>query len=134
MDKEQRALNLADDLSAAISKTEIDLTAYMPGESHEMTAPELREHVAGIVRTVRGFHDPTYYDEATLPRIVLRFGTSIARDQVRVFASDDDSTWQPVKHDIDSMVQLFRKEWSDRRMELRRGPSGQRRWTVGEEG
>ena len=127
MEKEQRALNLAADLSAAISSDEFDLTPYMQNEPHEMTAKELREHVAGIVQTVRGFHDPSHYTEAPLPRIRLTFGTSIGRDSLEVFGPD---SLIGDEHNIASMVKLFREEWSHGKRVRRRGPSGEVRWMM----
>jgi hypothetical protein len=127
MEKEQRALNLAADLSAAISSDEFDLTPYMQGEPHEMTAKELREHVAGIVQTVRGFHDPSHYTEAPLPRIRLTFVTSIGRDWLEVFGPDSLISDE---HNIASMVKLFREEWSHGKRVRRRGPAGEVRWMM----
>tara|TARA_R110002020_G_scaffold363307_6_gene575618 strand:- start:467 stop:886 length:420 start_codon:yes stop_codon:yes gene_type:complete len=136
MDKQQRAMDLAADLTDAITAREIDVSPYMPGADHEMTLVELREHIAGVINTVRGFHDPRHYAEAPLPRVYATFVTSVNRYRAEVFASEYwDGTSIPSfpeiessRADINVIAKAMRNDWSEGRLVRRRGPLGEWRW------
>jgi hypothetical protein len=92
MDKQQRRMNIAADLSTAITSAEVDVTLYMPGEDHEMTAAELRSHIAGMVNAVRVLHSPVDYAEAPLPPYSITFKTRktfSSESFIRIFEDDN---------------------------------------------